>query len=196
MIEYLSVWAKLSHSDVIRPYHNKLWRRLTHYTISPTSLKINKSTEMSLSVRPRGGSSTIKKSNYLFDISSRWLNWYGYLQNYPKCQFFKSFCQRCRLFCLDMNIWGLFNHELLLCIGHLNCKVELRYSPIEYKIVPSVRGSQLLAPDPCQRTQVAGDGRHRPGPLERREILEMIYNVQQPEEHICNIWRVRKKDEF
>ena len=34
-----------------------------------------------------------------------------------------------------MNIWEIFNHELLLdaCIGHL-IEVELRYSPIKYKI--------------------------------------------------------------
>ena len=43
MIEYLSVSAKLSHLDVIRRYHNKLRRCLTRMTISPTSLKINKS---------------------------------------------------------------------------------------------------------------------------------------------------------
>ena len=66
-------------------------------------------------------------------------------------------------------------------------KLNLDIPPSSIKLVPSVRGSQLLAPDPCQRTQVAGGGRHRPGPLERREILEMIYNVQQPEEHIRNI---------
>ena len=103
MIEYLSVSAKLSHLDVIRRYHNKLRRCLTHDYLSHTTE--NKQIK-SLSMRPGGGSSTIKKSNYLFDISSRWLKWYGYLQNYPKHQMFKVFAKRGRrlYYCLNMNI--------------------------------------------------------------------------------------------
>ena len=52
MIEYLSVSAKLSHLDVIRRYHNKLRRCLTHDYLSHI---IENKQIKSLSMRPGEG---------------------------------------------------------------------------------------------------------------------------------------------